>query len=484
MVSFLPRMAVQIQTSYTTARPWRPRPDLRYPSVMAHEPEDLNPFHIAQAQFDHAIGYLPDLKAGLIDFLKKPRRCISLEFPILTESGEVKTFTGYRVLHSRVRGPGKGGIRYHPDVTEDEVRALASWMTWKCAVVDVPFGGAKGGVVCDPRALSEADLRRITRRYVSELGDDLGPHTDIPAPDVNTNAQTMAWVYDTYDQLHPGRNNLPVVTGKPIDIGGSLGRREATARGCLYVTRHALARGLVPGMESLRGARVVVQGFGNAGHIAAELFAEAGAHVVAVSDSRGGVCADGPLDVAEAVRHKERSGSVVGLAHTRTLTNAELLTLPCDVLVPAALENQIRGDNAAAVRARLIVEAANGPTTPAADRILRAAGVPVLPDILANAGGVTVSYFEWVQNIENEQWDIETVNRKLERKMTVALDAVLATRRDLADRLPELTRRLDATRRKVPLPEGPLEPPDLRTAAYVLAVSRVAHVALSRGIWP
>jgi glutamate dehydrogenase (NAD(P)+) len=237
--------------------------------------EDLNPFHIAQAQFDNAVLYLPDLKRGLIEFLKKPDRTVTLEFPIETERGTVKNFVGYRVLHNRVRGPGKGGIRYHPDVTADEVRALASWMTWKCAVVDIPFGGAKGGVVCNAKRMSKKDLRRITRRFISELGDLIGPHTDIPAPDVNTNAETMAWVYDTYQMMHPGSNNLPVVTGKPVDIGGSLGRREATARGSLFAARQALERGIVEGLKSLDGATVAVQGFGNAGSIAAELFHQA-----------------------------------------------------------------------------------------------------------------------------------------------------------------------------------------------------------------
>jgi glutamate dehydrogenase/leucine dehydrogenase len=446
--------------------------------------EDLNPCHVAEAQFERAICYLPELKIGLVDFLKRPRRVVVLEFPIETNDGTVRSFLGFRVLHSRIRGPGKGGIRYHPQVSEDEVRALAAWMTWKCAVLDVPFGGAKGGVICDPKELSEADLRRITRRYIAELGDDIGPHTDIPAPDVNTDARTMAWVYDTYEMLHPGRNNLPVVTGKPLDIGGSLGRREATARGCLVATRHALRRGAVPGLGSVEGARVVVQGFGNVGGIAAELFAEAGAAVVAVSDSRGGILGKQGLDL-EAVRaHKRETGSVVGVPDTTTITNQELLEVPCDILIPAALEHEIRAENAPRIQARLVVEAANGPTTPAADRILAERGVVVLPDILANAGGVTVSYFEWVQNNENESWELEQVNQRLGLRMERATDAVLAKQAEILRRLPELEEALEETRRKRPVPEGPLEPPDLRTAAYVLAVSRVANVALERGIWP
>jgi glutamate dehydrogenase (NAD(P)+) len=427
--------------------------------------EDLNPFHIAAQQFDQAAALMPQLKRGLIDFLKRPARTVIVEFPVELEDGSVQTFTGYRVLHSQVRGPGKGGIRYHPGVTLDEVRALAAWMNWKCAVIDVPFGGAKGGVCCDPKQLREADLRKITRRFISDLGDLIGPHSDIPAPDMYTNAQTMAWIYDTYAMMHPGRNNLPAVTGKPLDIGGSQGRNEATARGCLFACQRALARGVVPGRSDLQKARVAVQGFGNAGGIAARLFHEAGAVVVAVSDSRGGVYREQGLDLGAVLAHKARTGSVAGLPGARALTNEEVLTLECDVLIPAALENQIRRDNAALVRARFVCEAANGPTTPAADRILLGRGIPVLPDILANSGGVCVSYFEWVQNNENEQWDLDEVNHKLQTKMQRATDAVI-------DKQAEVSRRPGAA------------PADLRTAALLVAIERVAHVALERGIWP
>ncbi len=442
--------------------------------------EDLNPFHIAQQQFDYAARYLPDLDTDIADYLKRPQRLITVEFPVQMHDGKVYTFVGYRCVHSRVRGPGKGGIRYHPAVTADEVRALASWMTWKCAVVDVPFGGAKGGVVCNPKELTKDDLRKITRRFIAELGDEIGPHTDIPAPDVNTDAETMAWIYDTYHMMHPGGNNLPVVTGKPVDIGGSLGRREATARGCLFATERALARGVVPGMESLAGTRVAIQGFGNAGAIAAELFKEAGAVIVAVSDSRGGIyCSDG-IDPGAAQEHKKRTGSVVGLPGTTTMAPGQVLEVACDILIPAALENAIRADNAPRVQARLVVEAANGPTTPAADRILQKRGIAVLPDILANAGGVTVSYFEWVQNIENEQWELETVNRKLKVKMSRATDAVIDTQQRINSSLEQL--EAERVRRGR---DGPrLEPADLRTAAYVLAISRLASVTRERGIWP
>ncbi len=431
--------------------------------------EDLNPFHIASQQFDRAAQYLPGLKRGLIDFLKRPGKSLTLEFPIEMDDGSVRIFTGHRVLHNHVRGPGKGGIRYHPDVNLDEVRALASWMTWKCAVADIPFGGAKGGVACNPKELSPAVLRKITRRYISDLGDNVGPYVDIPAPDVYTDAQTMAWIYDTYDVLHPGRNNLPVVTGKPVEMGGSLGRHEATARGCLFATQQALKRCVVAGLKGVKDARVAVQGFGNAGAIAATLFHEAGAKIVAVSDSQGGIFSDQGIDPASALRHKESKKSVVGLDGAKTITNEELLALECDILIPAALECQIRADNADQVRARFVVEAANGPTTPAADAILFKKGVPVLPDILANSGGVTVSYFEWVQNIENQKWDEEEVNRKLQSKMERATNAVIDKQKELNGQPPG---------------RQALAPVDLRTAALTLAIDRVATVALERGIWP
>ena len=440
------------------------------------ETEDLNPFHIAQQQFDHAARYIPGLPGGLVEYMKRPDRLITVEFPIETHEGQVRTFVGYRCVHNSARGPGKGGIRYHPDVTADEVRALASWMTWKCAVVNVPFGGAKGGVVCNPDELNRGDLAKITRRFIVELGDSIGPFRDIPAPDVNTDEGTMAWIYDTYQMTHPGRNNLPVVTGKPIEIGGSLGRTAATARGCLFATQQALARGLVPGLDSVKGAHVVVQGFGNAGGIAARLFAEAGARVIAVSDSRGGIYDPDGLDPVSVHEHKQKTGRVAGWRNSREITNAELLELQCDILIPAALENQITARNADRIKARLIAEAANGPTTPNADQILFRRGIPVLPDILANAGGVTVSYFEWVQNNENEQWTLEKVNDKLYKKMTQATDAVIDRQRSFYE---QNGQPVDD-----PLAVIPTDPVDLRTAAYILAIERVAGVMLDRGIWP
>jgi glutamate dehydrogenase (NAD(P)+) len=428
-------------------------------------PEDLNPFHITGQQFDRAVGHMPNLKRGLIDYLKRPHRTVIVEFPIEMDDGAVRTFTGYRVLHNMVRGPGKGGIRYHPNVNLDEVRALSAWMTWKCAVIDVPFGGAKGGVAFNPKEHSESVVRKITRRYISELGELIGPYTDIPAPDVYTDAKTMAWVYDTYSMMHPGKNNLGVVTGKPLDIGGSFGRDEATARGCLFAAERALVRGVVPGRDGVDGAQVAIQGFGNAGAHAARLFQQAGAIIIAVSDSQGGVVNEHGLDLGAIRGHKAKTGTVVGAANTRNISNEELLALPCDILIPAALENQIRADNADNVRAKVICEAANGPTTPAADRILQGKGIPVLPDILANSGGVCVSYFEWVQNNENEQWDLEEVNHKLRTKMERAADSVI-------EKQTQINRA------------GNGEPIDLRTAALIVAIDRVAEVALKRGIWP
>ena len=443
-------------------------------------PEELNPYVIARRQCDAAARYLPDLEPGLVEFLKRPDKVIIVEFAISTTAGEVRNFVGYRAVHNRARGPGKGGIRYHPDVTLDEVRALATWMTWKCAVVDVPFGGAKGGVVCDPKRLSKRDLQHITRRFVADLGNDIGPHTDIPAPDVGTNAGTMALIYDTYEMMHRGTNNLGVVTGKPVHIGGSHGREQATGRGGLFVTQRALERGVLVGASDLKGLRVAVQGFGNVGSNAATLFHEAGAKIVAASDSGGGVHNEKGLDPSALLGHKRTAGSLASFSGGRKLAGEEVLTVPCDILIPAALENQLREDNAGDVQARMIVELANGPTTPGADRIFLERGVVVLPDILANAGGVSVSYFEWVQNDQQEQWDLEEVNGKLERLMKRAIDGVLDKKREVNERLADL----DARRRELGRDGDPLEPIDLRTAALVVAVERVAQVTLDRGIWP
>ena len=452
--------------------------DTQQLSLASSETEDLDPAHIARFQFERAIDHLGHFKAGLIDSLVTHRRSIEVCFPIEMDDGSVKTFRGYRVLHNRVLGPGKGGIRYHPDVYKEEVQALATLMTWKNALVGVPFGGAKGGVACDPKTLSETELRRITRRFITELGNNIGPHTDIPAPDLYTNEQTMAWIYDTYDVLNPGRNNLPVVTGKPLDIGGSLGRPEATGRGCLYATQRYLERDGVTGLTQLQGARIAIQGFGNVGATAANLFHDEGAKIIAISDSGGGIFRPEGIDLEAAQIFKKQHGSVVGLPETMTITNEDLLTLECDILIPAAVGQQIRHDNAELINTKIVVEAANGPTTPAADDILSRRNIPVLPDILVNAGGVTVSYFEWVQNIGNEQWDLDEVNQKLRRKMNNAVDVVLSRWHTLQD---EERKQLEASTAE----EGVYAVPvNLRTAALCVAVARIANVTLERGIWP
>ena len=433
--------------------------------------ENLDLFVNAQLQFERALTWIDDLKAGIVDYLINPKRTIHVRFPIHMDDGSIQTFHGFRVLHNRVRGPGKGGIRYHPDVTEAEVSALAAFMTWKTAVVDLPFGGGKGGIVCNPKELSRGELRRITRRFVTELGDAIGPYTDIPAPDVYTDKQTMAWIYDTFDMMHPGQNNLAVVTGKPLEMGGSVGRNEATARGSLYTTQQLLKRGVVADLPAVQGARVAVQGYGNAGSVAARLFCEDGARIVAVSDSHGGISLDSGLDPNEVLAYKKEHGSVVGFPGSKEISNEELLAYDCDILIPAALECQVRADNADNVKARLIVEAANGPLTMAADEILRAKNIIVLPDIVANSGGVVVSYFEWVQNLENQQWDLEKVEKLLRKRMKRAVD-------ETVDRWTVLDDKYNSGF------NGTHSGPTLRDAALVNAIKKIATVVLQRDIWP
>ena len=414
--------------------------------------EDLNPFHIASKQFDNAAEIL-NLNSGMCAVLRSPKRQLIVSIPTRMDDGSIHVFEGYRVQHNIARGPAKGGIRYHPNVTLDEVKALASWMTWKTATVNVPFGGGKGGVICNPKEMSLKELENMTRRFASELSIIIGPDRDIPAPDVYTNSQTMAWIMDTYSMIR-GHATLAVVTGKPIALGGSRGRHEATARGCLFTIREACKkRGI-----NLSGATAVVQGYGNAGFISAQLLAEDGAKVISVSDSRGGIHSRNGLDPQKVLTHKEETGSVVGYADSDEITNEELLALDCDILVPAALENQITLDNAAAVRAKIVAEAANGPTTPGADEVLHDNGVFLIPDILANAGGVTVSYFEWVQDLQGFFWDEDEVNRQLERIMIRAFDEVMES----------------AERNKV----------HNRTGAYVLAVDRVAKATKVLGLFP
>jgi glutamate dehydrogenase (NAD(P)+) len=393
------------------------------------------------------------LDPGLHEILKKPKRTISVSVTIKMDDCTIGVFNGFRVQHWDVLGPFKGGLRYHPNVTLDDVTALAMWMTWKCAVVGLPYGGAKGGIQCNPKKMSQGELERLTRRYVSLIFDYLGPHRDVPAPDVYTNAQTMAWIMDTYSQLK-GYSVPESVTGKPIEIGGSEGRVCATALGVAFCAREAAK---ILNMK-LKNATVAVQGYGNVGYNAAQIMRDMGCRIVAVSDSSGGIyCADGinPYDVRV---HKSRTGSVMNYKNCANITNAELLQKECDILIPAAIENQIGKDNADKIRAKIVAEGANGPTTPEADKALCEKGVCVIPDILANSGGVTVSYFEWVQNLTREHWTLEEVNRKLEAKMIKAFDDVY-----------KLSKK---------------EESDMRTAALMLGVGRVAHALQTLGLWP
>ncbi|HEX5177724.1 MAG TPA: Glu/Leu/Phe/Val dehydrogenase [Gemmatimonadaceae bacterium] len=403
------------------------------------------------SRFDRAAELL-DLEPGLYKILRHPEKEITLSIPVLMDNGEIEVFTGYRVLHNTSRGPAKGGIRFDPNVNRDEVKALAAWMTWKCAVVNIPFGGAKGGVICDPLKLSVAELERITRRYTAGLIGVLGPDSDVPAPDVNTNERVMAWVMDTYS-MHMRHTVTSVVTGKPVEMGGSLGRREATGRGCMLVTLAALEH---LGMRAA-GATVAVQGFGNVGSVAAQLLHTQGCKVIAIGDRSGGIVNTNGIDVNDAIAYVKQNRSLEGYSKGDRITNDDLLTLEVDVLVPAALENVITRKNAPKIRARVICEGANGPTTAPADAILDDKGVFVIPDILANAGGVTVSYFEWVQDRGGYFWTEATVNDRLQQIMQDSFRAVL-----------ELSRR-----HKV----------NMRTAAYMLSISRVATVHRLRGIY-
>ena len=417
-----------------------------------HIAAPINAWAVAQRQFDLAAEKL-NLDEGMRRVLREPRRELTVHFPVHMDDGTVQVFAGYRVQHNLGRGPAKGGIRYHQDVTLDEVKALAMWMTWKCAVVGIPYGGGKGGVIVDPKKLSIKELEALTRRFFTEIEVLVGPEKDIPAPDVNTNAQVMAWMMDTYS-MHAGYTVPGVVTGKPISLGGSEGRNEATARGTVYciieATRHL-------GME-LPNARVAIQGFGNAGSIAAQLMHEEKATIVAVSDSTGGIHNPGGLDVHRVIQWKQEHGTVQGFPGATDVTNAELLEIDCDILIPAALENQITEHNAGNVKARLIAEAANGPTTPEADEIFWKAGKFMIPDILCNAGGVTVSYFEWVQDLNRDHWSERVVNDKLREIMVKAFQETLAVARR--------------------------EQCYMRTAAYLLAVKRVADAMQMRGLYP
>jgi len=419
---------------------------------MSSSPKTVNPFEIVIEQIDAVCDRL-----GVDDIyrsrLLKCERELIVNFPVRMDDGTAKVFTGFRVQHNDTRGPAKGGIRYHPEVTLDETRALAVWMTLKAAVANIPYGGAKGAVICNPKLMSQSELERLTRRYASEISILIGPESDIPAPDVGTNPQIMAWIMDTYS-MAKGHSVPSVVTGKPIEIGGSKGRFKATGRGCMISAKLAAKQQNI----NLEGATVAVQGFGNVGSSAAELLARESCRIIAISDSKGGVYNPKGLDVISLLNHKKETGSVIGFRNAETITNAELLALPCDILVPAAFELQIVEANAANVRAKMIVEGANGPTTPEADKILHDNGVFVIPDVLANIGGVIVSYFEWVQDIQSFFWGEEEVNDNLQRLMTDAFAEVLKISQS--------------------------EKVNMRSAAHMLAVGRVVRAMAIRGIYP
>jgi glutamate dehydrogenase (NAD(P)+) len=411
-----------------------------------------NPYDIAKDQL-RRVAELFAIDPNLVNVLQECKKAVVVSVPVTMDDGNIRAFEGYRVTHNIARGPSKGGIRYHPDVTLDEVKALAMWMTWKCALMGIPFGGAKGGVVCNPKELSGSELQRMTRRFTTEIINEIGPEKDIPAPDVGTDPSVMAWIFDTYS-MNKGHSVLGVVTGKPLNVGGSLGRLEATAHGALYCIQEAIRK---QGM-SMEGLRAAVQGFGNVGSFLAKFLAEQGATVIAVSDSRSGVYNEAGLDVEAAIAHKQETGMLEGLNGTQTISNDDLLLLDCDVLAPCALEQVITRDNAADVKAKIICEGANGPITPGADEILDDKGVMILPDIMANAGGVVVSYFEWVQGLQEYFWKEDEVNSKL---------------RDITTRAFNETWRV-AEERKT----------SMRLAAYGLAVRRVADATITRGLYP
>jgi glutamate dehydrogenase (NAD(P)+) len=420
-------------------------------ATMLSAEQETNPWLAAEARFDEAASRL-NLDDGMCKVLRSPTKEITVHIPVMLDDGRLEVFTGYRVQHSVARGPGKGGIRFGPDVTQDEVRALASWMTWKCAVVNIPFGGAKGGVICDPHLLSDGELERVTRRYTAELIEFLGPEKDVPAPDVNTNDRVMAWIMDTYS-MHVRHTTTAVVTGKPIDLGGSKGRTEATGRGCMIVTLKALKKlGLAP-----ENTRVVIQGFGNVGGMAARLMARAGFKIVCIVEYDGAIYNANGLDIGALMEHQKETGSIRDYAGGENVDRHEAMFLPCDVLLPAATENVVTSSNAHRLRCRILCEGANGPTTPLADEILRDQKIFVIPDILANAGGVTVSYFEWVQDREGFFWNEDLINARLEEIMVNSFDAVVGY----------------AEKHGV----------DNRIAAYMLALDRVAFAIKLRGIY-
>jgi glutamate dehydrogenase/leucine dehydrogenase len=413
----------------------------------------INPFETALKQLDEA-AKLINLDKGLHEVLAHPKRVLTVSLPVKMDNGELRVFTGYRSQHSDARGPYKGGIRYHPQVTIDEVKALSMWMTWKCAIADIPYGGGKGGIICNPKEMSVGELERLTRRYAYAIADIIGPLTDIPAPDVYTGGREMAWIMDTYSALKGNYVQPEIITGKPIPIGGSLGRNEATGRGLSFTVREA-AKKLGVDMKSSTAA---VQGFGNAGQFASQLVEELGATVIAASDSQGGVYNKDGINVASLRKHKEKTGSVVGFDGATSITNADLLELDCTILIPAALENQITGKNAGNIKAKIVAEAANGPTTPEADDVLYKNNILVIPDVLANGGGVTVSYFEWLQNLRRDYWTEDEVNQRLDKNVTKAFLDVYNTHEEYGV--------------------------NMRKASTVLAVNRVVEAIKIRGLWP
>ena len=411
-----------------------------------------NPFDLAREQL-RRVAKTFQIDPNLVNVLSKCKKAVAVAIPVYMDDGTINVFEGYRVTHNIARGPSKGGIRYHPDVTLDEVKALSMWMTWKCALVGIPFGGAKGGVICDPKKLSRLELQKMTRRYTSEIINEIGPEKDIPAPDVGTDAAVMAWIFDTYS-MNMGHSVLGVVTGKPLNVGGSLGRREATSHGALYCLREAMRKQ----GGRIEGTTVAVQGFGNVGRYLAQFLHDEGAKVIAISDSHGGIHNPEGINVPGAIAHKQETGALSGFRDGDAITNEEIVLLECDVLAPCALEQVITSANADRVRARLIIEGANGPVTPDADEILEDKGVIVMPDILANAGGVVVSYFEWVQGLQEYFWKESEVNARLNDIMTRAFNETWQTHQQRG-----IT---------------------MRTAAYGIAVNRVAEATMTRGLYP
>lgn len=413
----------------------------------------LNPFEIALKQLDEAANLI-HLESGMRDVLANPKRVLTVSLPVKMDNGKIRVFTGFRSQHNDARGPFKGGIRYHPQVTVEEVKALSMWMTWKCAIADIPYGGGKGGIICNPKEMSETELERLTRRYAYSIADIIGPRTDIPAPDVYTGGKEMAWIMDTYSALKGNFGQPEIITGKPLSIGGSLGRTEATGRGLTFTVREAAKKLAV----DLKQATVAIQGFGNAGQYAGQLLEDQGAKIVAVSDTRAAVFNKNGLNVEGLRNHKEKNGSVVGFPEAKAISGEEILETECTILIPAALENQITQKNASRISAKIVAEAANGPTTPQADEILFKNKILLIPDILANGGGVTVSYFEWLQNLRREYWTESDVNERLDKNISKAFADVYNTHEKHGV--------------------------NMRKASTLLAIEKVAEATRIRGLWP